>query len=177
MAVTREVYQGTDNRVPDWNDLGGYLVRGLIAAVGAFLWALPIIVIFSCIFIGLAAVSDSDFGTFLIVMSSLCLSFLGLIYLAIVLPVPIARYAIKDDFGAMFDFAQIFQEIQRGVRPLLLALIVWIVAVGVIAPIGILACFVGVYVTTTLAYLMVAHAMGQAYREIDQLGPVTTQAF
>ena len=47
LAVTREVYQGTDNRVPDWNDLGGYLVRGLIAAVGVFLWALPNIDVFS----------------------------------------------------------------------------------------------------------------------------------
>lgn len=167
LALTRSVYDGVDNRLPEWNDLGGYLVRGLLAWVGAFLWALPVVIIFTCVFIGVAAVSDSDAGAALWILSSLCLSALAIVYFAVILPVPVARYAIKNDFGAMFEFGPILDEVRRGFQPLLIALVIWIVAIGIVAPIGILACFVGIYVTTTLAYLMIAHAMGQAYREID----------
>ena len=170
LAVTRNVYQGIDNPLPEWDDLGGYLVRGLIAWVGAFLWALPVVALFACFGISLAIVSGSDTATTLLALSSICLSFLALAYLALFLPVPIARYAIKNDFGAMFEFGEIFDEVRRGVRPLLIALVIWFVATVIVVPIGLLACFVGVYVTSALSYLMIGHAMGQAYREIDRPG-------
>lgn len=178
LAVTRNVYQGIDNPLPEWNDLGGYLVRGLIAWVGAFLWALPVVVLFIFFGIGLAIASGSDAATTLLALGSICLSFLALAYLALFLPVPIARYAIKNDFGAMFEFGEILNEIRRGVGPLLTALVIWFVAAAIVAPIGLLACFVGVYVTSALSYLMIGHAMGQAYREIDRPGaPPATPAF
>lgn len=172
LAITRNVYQGIDNPLPDWNDLAGYLVRGLIAWVGAFLWALPVVFLSICAVFAIIAASGSETAVALIVLGSFGLSFLAFAYLALVLPVPIARYAIKDDFSAMFDFSAIVDEIRRGIRPLLIVLLIWIVAVWVVVPIGLLACFVGIYVTSVLSYLMIGHAVGQAYREIDRIGPV-----
>lgn len=171
LAVARNVYHGSDNPLPDWSDLGGYLVRGLIAWVGAFLWALPVVVLFVCAVVAIIAASGSEAAVALIVLGSIGLSFLAIAYLAFILPVPIARYAIKDDFGAMFEFGAIVDEIRRGIRPLLVVLLIWLVAAWVIVPLGMLACFVGIYVTSALSYLMIGHAMGQAYREIDRLGP------
>lgn len=170
LAVARNVYQGSDNPLPEWDDLGGYLVRGLIAWVGAFLWALPVIMLFVCTFLAFFAANGSEVGTALIVLGSFCLSFFAIAYLALILPVPIARYAIKDDFGAMFEFSAILDEVRRGFGSLFVVLVVWIVAAWVIVPLGFLACFVGVYVTSALSYLMIGHAMGQAYREIDRPG-------
>jgi hypothetical protein len=175
LGITRSAYEGTDNRLPEWSDIGGFLVRGVVAWVGAFIWALPVILIMSCFIIAIAVAGGSEAAAIFLVFAAISFSFMAVIYLAIFLPVPIARYAIKDDFGAMFAFGDISVEIRRGLRPLLLALVIWIVASMVIAPLGILACFIGVYVTTALSYLMIGHAMGQAYREIDRPGMAVTR--
>ena len=174
LAVTRNVYNGIDNVIPDWSDLGGYLVRGFMAWVGAIIWASPVLLLFVCLVIGIAATSGSEVATAVLVLSGFGLAMVAIVYMAIFLPVPIARYAIKGDFGAMFAFSEILAEVRRGIRPLLMAMIVWLIASMIVAPIGLLACFVGVYVTSALSYLMIGHAMGQAYREIDR--PVPLQA-
>lgn len=168
LTVTRNVYKGVDNELPDWSDIGGYLVRGLLATVGAVIWALPVVILFICVGISFAVASGSDAAVALLIFGTIGLVFVAIVYMAIFLPVPIARYAVRDDFSAMFDFSSILVEIRRGIRPLLIALVIWLIASMIVAPIGILACFVGVYVTTALSYLMIGHAMGQAYREIDR---------
>lgn len=177
LAVTRNVYHGQDNRIPEWDDIGGYLVKGLVAWIGAFIWALPMVILFGCVGVGFAVASNSEAAIAFMIFAGVSLFFVAIIYMAIFLPVPIARYAIKDDFGAMFEFGSILAEVRRGIRPLLIALVIWVIAAMIIAPIGILACFIGVYVTSALSYLMIGHAMGQAYREIDRIGPASTPAF
>jgi len=178
LAITRSVYNGVDNVIPDWSDLGGYLVRGLLAWVGALIWAAPVLLLFICLGVGIVATSGSDAAVAVLVLSGFGLAMIAVVYMAIFLPIPIARYAVKGEFGAMFEFSSILAEVRRGIRPLLIALIVWLVASMIVAPIGILACFVGVYVTSALSYLMIGHAMGQAYREIDRPDPLrATPAF
>lgn len=177
LAVARNVYNGVDSSLPEWDDLGGYLVRGLVAWAGAFLWALPVGVLFVCYGVAFAIVSGSDSASIVVAFSSLCFAVLAMVYLAFFLPVPVARYAIKDDFGAMFEFDAIFQEVRRGIQPLAVALVIWFVAAFIVVPLGLLACIVGVYVTSVLSYLMIGHAMGQAYREIDSPGSPRTEAF
>src|SRR5690606_15427810 len=49
LAVTRNAYEGVDTPLPDWSDLGGYLVRGVTAWVGALIWALPVIILTFCL--------------------------------------------------------------------------------------------------------------------------------
>lgn len=177
LAVTRNVYNGHDSTIPEWNDIGGYLVRGLLAWVGAFIWALPVVLLFGCIGIGFAITSGSEAAVLFMIFAGFSLFLVALVYMAIFLPVPVARYAIKDDFSAMFAFSDILDEVRRGIRPLMVALVIWLVAAMVVSPLGLLACFVGVYVTSTLSYLMIGHAMGQAYREIDRPSPVRPPAF
>jgi hypothetical protein len=172
LAVTRNVYNGVDNVIPDWSDLGGYLVRGLVAWIGAIIWASPVLLLFICLGVGIVATSSSDVAAAVLVLSGFGLALIAIVYMAIFLPVPIARYAIKGDFGAMFEFSEILAEVRRGIQPLLIAMIIWLIASMIVAPIGLLACFVGVYVTSALSYLMIGHAMGQAYREIDRPGPL-----
>ena len=171
LAVTRNVYNGVDTVLPDWQDIGGYLVRGLLAWVGAVIWAMPVIILSACVGVAFAIASGSDAAVVFLVFGTIGLVFVAIAYLAIFLPVPIARYAVRDDFGAMFDFAGILAEVRRGIRPLLIAMVIWLIAAAIVAPIGVLACFVGVYVTSVLSYLMIGHAMGQAYREIDRPTP------
>ncbi len=170
LQIIRNTYNGIDDRLPEWDDLGGYLVKGLMAWVGALIWTLPLIVLMVCFVFGIIASSGSDAATALVVLLGIGMFFVAIVYAALLLPVPIARYAIKDDFSAMLDFSAILNEVRRGIKPLLVALVIWLVASMVIAPAGLILCFVGVYVTTTLSYVMVGHAMGQAYREIDGKG-------
>lgn len=170
LAIARNTYNGDDSRLPEWNDLGGYLVKGLTAWVGALIWTVPIIILVVCMFGSLFAVAESDAAAFVVIFFSFGVVFLSVIYAAIVLPVPIARYAVRGNFSSMLEFGQIFAEIRKGIKALVVALVIWIVASFIVAPLGILACFVGVYVTSALSYVMIAHAMGQAYRQIDDKG-------
>jgi hypothetical protein len=60
--------------------------------------------------------------------------------------VPEALDAITNDFGATFEFGEIFDDIRRGLQPLQAMLAI---------------CFADVYVASALAHLMVGHATGQ----------------
>lgn len=167
LAHTRNVYYGSDIPIPEWDDIGNYLVRGLIAWLGALVWALPLVILSVCTAGVIVAVSNSDAAVVFVALFASFLILFAVAFMAIVLPVPLARYAIRGEFGAMFEFDAILAEVRRGIRPLMLAVVIWLVASLIVVPIGLLACFVGVYVTSVLSYLMIAHAMGQAYRQID----------
>lgn len=172
LLIVRNTYEGVDNRLPEWDDIGGMLVKGLTAWVGALIWALPLIVLGLCFTIALVASSGSDAATGTVILLGVGMFFVSIVYASLILPIPIARYAVKGEFSAMLQFSEILNEIRRGIKPLLIALVIWLVASQVIAPIGFFLCFVGVFLTTTLSYVMIGHAMGQAYREIDGKGPM-----
>jgi hypothetical protein len=172
LTIVKNTYEGRDDRLPEWDDFGGYLSKGFMAWVGALIWCLPIIVLIVCFSFALAFSANSEAATALVVMLSIGAFMVAIIYASLFLPVPIARYAVRGEFSAMLDFSGILNEIRRGIKPLLIALAVWLIAAGIIAPMGLILCFVGVYVTTTISYVMIGHAMGQAYREIDGKGPM-----
>jgi uncharacterized membrane protein len=55
LEVIRRTYQGTDLPLPEWEQFGDYFVRGLIIAVGTFLWSIPLYIIWFCPFVLLSA--------------------------------------------------------------------------------------------------------------------------
>ena len=47
VEVIRRVNAGVPSPLPDWDDLGSYISRGFVAAVGAIVWSLPFIALIS----------------------------------------------------------------------------------------------------------------------------------
>jgi hypothetical protein len=163
LAIIKRVYEGTDLPLPEWDDIGGYFVRGLLVSIGIFIWILPLVVIFGIVFGGAAALGDTTGSAFTLL--GLCLAApLTLLLTIFVLPIVAARYAIENRFGAMFEFGAIGAEIRRAPVPLLLTAVMAAV-VSFLAEFGIIACCVGIFFTTAYAYFVIAHMVGQTYRQ------------
>lgn len=187
LEVIRRVYLDDPNPLPEWDDIGGYLVRGLLLSVGTFLWLAPPMVLVGCVGGGIIVLgSASDDDALAVFSGFLAFGIIGLAVLLIIvwsvvfLPIISGRYAVERRFGTMFEFGAIFAEIRRaGAGPLLVLLLTVIVA-GFVSNLGIVACFIGVVFTSFYSYLVMAHGAGQVYRRARgfDAGPISAgQAF
>jgi hypothetical protein len=162
LEVTKRVYEGEARPLPEWDDIGGFFVRGLLVSIGAFIWALPIVALAACVIGGVAVGTDSSGAA---VAVAICGAVpLILLFSAFVLPIVGARYVVERHFGAMFEIGEIAREVRRSAVQLLILLAVALVA-SLIAMLGIVACFIGVYFTVVYAGLIYGHALGLVYRE------------
>jgi hypothetical protein len=155
LQIIRNVYMGNDTILPEWTDFGNLLVSGIIVWVGIFIWTLPITIISSIIQFG-----DSDTS---LLFSCLFLP-IQLVYQAIFPPIVTARYAVDREFSSMFQFGEVFADIQRAGSALAILFGVTLVAYLVGAA-GLIACLIGVVFTLAYAGFVVAHATGQVYRK------------
>lgn len=173
LEVTRRVIQNDPHPLPEWDDIGGKLVKGLIVAVIGFVYALPL-TLMNCVLQvvtqtltrGSSSSSSDQMSTAVIALTSClgCLMFLYGIFMGFVLPAAIGNYAAKDQLGAAFRFGEILSLVQKNLGTYLLVLVIEIVS-GLVAVLGIIACIIGVAFTAFWALLVTGHATGQAYRE------------
>lgn len=174
LEVTRRVIREDPNPLPDWSDFGGHIVKGIMAWVIGFVYALPIILVWICPVIIFAAAGDDE--TIISVVSACfgCLTFLYGILLLFVLPAAMGNYVAKDELGAAFRFGEVFGLVRVAPGAYLLTILGALIA-GFIAPLGIILCFVGVLWTQAYAVLINSHLWGQAYNEaqkVEALEPV-----
>ena len=179
IEIVRRIYAEGDERLPEWDDFGGYLTRGFVLVVGTLIWFLPIFIVMGCLVALLAATTSTSDGDGVAVLGGLML--FGLVsvmvllipvWAAVFLPILIGRYAIEQRFGAMFEFSEIIAEVRRvGAGPLLMLFVTYLAA-SVVGQLGFIACFIGVIFTAFYADLVVAHAAGQVYRRARGLGDI-----
>lgn len=164
--VTRRAYEQND-ALPEWDDFGGYLVRGFIGWAGIFIWILPLFALLFCAVMPAIFLADATEG------ASLALLF-GFIWILVpfmlvlqwvIMPILFARYALDRTFATMFDFRAIYADIRHAGVQLLLVLAVSLGS-QFVAQIGFLACCIGIVFTAFYAQLTVAHATGQMYRSV-----------
>lgn len=169
LEVTRRVIQRDPQPLPDWSDFGGHLSRGFQGFVIGLVYALPLIIIVGCqqvLTFGLAA-ADLDSDTVATVLSVVgicfgCLIFLYAILLNLVLPAAFGNFAASGQLGAGLRVGEVFGLVRAAPAAYLLTL-VGVIAAGIIAGIGVIACFIGVYFTLAYSYAISAHLYGQAY--------------
>jgi hypothetical protein len=173
LQVTKRVLNNDPRPLPEWDDIGGKWVKGLLVAVIGFVYALPL-TLMNCILQVVtqtlarsnSSSSSDQMGTAVIVLTSClgCLMFLYGIFMGFVLPAAIGNYAAKDQLGAAFRFGEILSLVQKNLGTYLLVLVIEIIS-GLVAVLGIIACIIGVAFTGFWAVLVTGHATGQAYRE------------
>jgi len=173
LEVTKRVLNNDPRPLPEWDDIGGKLVKGLLVAVIGFVYALPL-TLMNCILQVVtqalarsnSSSSSDQMGTAVIVLTSClgCLMFLYGIFMGFVLPAAIGNYAAKDQLGAAFRFGELLSLVQKNLGSYLLVLVIEIIS-GLAAVLGIIACVIGVAFTGFWALLVTGHATGQAYRE------------
>ncbi len=172
LEIVKRIATGSEEELPEWDDFGGYLTRGFLFAVGLFIWFLPVIVLISCVAIGIAMLGGASGNdaiaalTGILVFGLFGILFLVLIlFAAVALPIVGGRYAMEQRFGTMFEFELIFRQVrQTGAAPLLLFVLTALVA-NFVGSLGFVLCFVGIIFTSFYAYVVTAHAAGQVYRK------------
>jgi hypothetical protein len=172
LDVLRNVMDGKQYPLPEWEDWGGFLLRGLRIIAAYIVWLLPLIVVAIPFGIG-AALSDNQGGGAeaigaIFMACGGCLALLWGLLVALVSPAIYIRIARTERFGAAFEFGKIWALTRDNIANVIIALILLIVA-GIIAAIigmlGILAIGIGLLISIPFAnlwqYLVQAHLFGQ----------------
>lgn len=175
LEVTRRTYTGQDLPLPEWDNIGDYFVRGLLVNIGIMIWILPMVAIFACVII--AGVAADNSGGLAAILGFCVAGPLLLAFMAFVLPIVIARFAVEQRFSAMLDIGDILTEARRAIGPLALNAVVAVAVLLGATLIGFMACFIGILVTIPFAYLVLGHLLGQVYRSAHPDAAAVVEAF
>lgn len=156
---------GEQTPLPEWDDLGGYFMDGLKVFLGLLAWALPAIVlgIAFAIFAGLLS-GRGDVADMLVGLSSL-VWVCGLVILSllpmVLLPALGILYARNREISDMFRLGEAWDMVKVDYGNYLIILVMIIFVLPLIASVGLVACFIGVFFTTWWSYLAGAHMTGE----------------
>ena len=173
LEIVRRVYYGVDTPLPEWTDIGEYILSGLILTGGILLWTMPFAALMA-VGITISALQSPAGGTVAALASFLLVPPLLIAVTVFVIPILIGRYAVKRQFTAMFDVREMLFEAKRAVVPSLILAVVAFIA-SAVAQFGVVAFFIGVFVTTWYACLVIAHLTGQVYREARRVDALATE--
>ncbi len=173
LRLIRNVAEGAERPLPEWDNWGDDFVCGLLVAVAAFLYWLPALIVMG-IGSGIGALlgSSSDTGdtAALCVTAFQCLGSLWSILVAIVFPSAMLQYVMNGEFGDFFKFGTIIAFIRDNLGNYVIALLVSALA-NIVAGFGVILCFVGVIFTQFWSYVVMAHLFGQVWREANPPAP------
>jgi hypothetical protein len=93
-----------------------------------------------------------------------CLSFIYAVLVIFFIAAAIGRYADTGEIGSAFQFGEVFATVKAAPAAYFMVLIGGFLA-GMIAFVGLIACFIGVFITIAYANTINAHLAGQAYYE------------
>jgi len=168
IEVMKRVIKEDPEPLPNWSEFGQYFVKGLLVILVGFVYSLPVIVIGSCnagagVLLGN---TGEDFATPLIWILTTCLSCLYIFYgvgISLVIPAALGNYAASGEFGSVFKLGEIFRIVRNNLGNYGLVFLGLLLS-NIIAPLGGVACGIGIAVTTAYAILFNSHLMGQAYK-------------
>lgn len=161
----KNVSQGRDLPLPEWDDFGGDFMRGLMVFVGGLIYMLPVILLqILAVVIG-AVASGSDSGASgagaLCASALSCLMVLYGIAMMVWLPAALLKYVEVGELGGFFRFSEIWDFVRTNISQYIVVVLLIIAAQLVASIVGSIACGVGVIFTTFWATLVVMHLLGQ----------------
>ncbi len=174
VAVIRRVANDDPYPLPEWDNFGLYFSEGFKVLVGLFVYFLPVTLLMFVFMIIMALAggfngdidaqsADMVFGGSVFLLQ--CVMFIYALAVSILLPAAFARFAEEGTIGSMLQFGKIFAFIRSNPGGYVVMLLVWLAVSYLIAPLGILACFVGIIFTSWWSYLVFGHMMGQLMRQ------------
>lgn len=180
LRTLKNVATGAERPLPEWDDFGGYLVKGLLVSIGGFIYAIPLLLLgaMSIIFSTLAGGgADQEAVTAIFGVCTTGLACVQVVYgvlLALWLPAAVVKYAVSGEFGAFFHLSDIWNLITRNLGGYIVAIIVAWVASVIAGMAGLILCLIGTIFTGFWATLVSAHLFGQLERQAGEVAPVPT---
>jgi hypothetical protein len=167
LETAKRVIRQDPNPLADL-DFGSQLGLGFQSFLVGLVYAIPAFLIYIPMFVIPFLVGDtsSDTAGYAITLVMLCCGGLMALYILLmvaVLPAAQASFLATGRMSAAFNFKQVFGLLKAAPGAYLLVLLGGMIG-GFIAPLGSIACGIGVLLTSAYAMLISAHLMGQAYR-------------
>lgn len=166
IRVTQNVIAGEEKPLPDL-DFGNDLLKGFFVFLIGFVYSLPANVLSTLSgWMGRWSYFNMEYGNLIMVLTGGLLGLLAFfvtLFAAFMSLAAIANYAAKDDLGAAFRLSEVFNLLKTNFGGWLLAALGSFLALGIIGPLGSLACVIGVVVTLTYGLAVMGHLIGQAY--------------
>lgn len=168
LKTAQNVARGVERPLPEWGEFGDILMRGLYGFIISLVYMLPYIIvygIFACAMGGFSAAMEGNedpsalIGGLACVMMPimLLLAFLG----GLMSYAGWARYIATDQLSEAFKFGEVFAMVRNNLGLFLMAVVVVGILSSIVAMLGIIAIFIGMFFTMFIAYLMQGHALGQ----------------
>ncbi|MEE8356719.1 MAG: DUF4013 domain-containing protein, partial [Anaerolineales bacterium] len=118
VEITKRVINGDPEVLPDWSDFGGYLTRGFMVFLVAFIYLLPVILLQVCSSLPyLYEAADETLLTIFTIVT-VCFGCLTTIYSIgayLLLPAAIARYAATGEVSAAFKLGEVFKMVKNNI--------------------------------------------------------------
>jgi hypothetical protein len=170
LELMKNVIQGESKPLPEWDDWGNKLVKGIMYIVIGLVYAAPIVIVALCfgvLMAGVGATGSEDainaFGS----LGGICIGGLSIVYgllITLVMPAAFGRYLETDDLSAAFRFGEVFALVRDNIGAWLIVLVLTWLA-GLLASFGVILCVIGVLFTGVWANLVMMYLWGDAYRQ------------
>lgn len=169
LEITRRVIKSESPVLPEWSDFGDFLKKGFLAFIVTFVYTLPAALLSACAQAPLILSSLGDDSTVQLIGGGVgvcfaCVAFVIALASAMLIPIALGRIADTGQIGTAFRFDELFKLLRTKPAIYLITLILVSVAGLVLVPIGMVACFVGIFPAVAYINLVAAHLYGQAYR-------------
>jgi hypothetical protein len=171
IEAIRNTAEGQELPLPEWDDFGGKFMKGLMAGIAGFIYALPIMLFMGIVFGLTAAIAgslDNDTAETVATICPLlgnCVVFVYMILFTLIFPAAVIQYALTGQFGAFFRFGDIIAFIKANIGGYIIALLVALVASLIAQIVGGIACGIGILFTMMWAVLVGANLFGNLVRE------------
>lgn len=183
VLLARNVMDGVEHPLPEWQDWGDLFIRGLKLFLILLIWAIPLIFVSLGSSLPPALMDDPDLQGIAAAVATCCgcLTLILSIVYALIEPVIFFRFARTNEFASGFELDRIFRLLGDNIVNIIVAIIVAAV-VGVILMIlggivGTILLVMGLIVTIPaagfLSSLVEAHLFGQVGREAEAKAAVS----
>ena len=169
LRLLKNVGEGVENPLPDWNDWGGDWVKGLMVVLAAVIYSLPGWVVQGSGWIvgwisGGGDPSQAGGAAAVCIAGLACISGLWALLVFVVFPAGMIKYATEGQFGVFFRFGDLFRFISDNLSNYIVAVLLNIVA-AIVGAFGVILCVIGVFFTAFWSLAVGSHLYGQVQAE------------
>lgn len=167
MKAAKNVMDGNlENALPEL-EFGVDLGKGVMLTIIGLIYSLPVAILTGLISLAISFVPQvEEVVQVLLYVVGGCIGLIGLLLgllVAFLSAIGIANYIATGEFKAAFRFKELFGMVKKSFVSWLLVVVAYLLAMGIIAPLGGIVCGVGALLTAAYANLIVMHMLGQAY--------------
>jgi hypothetical protein len=166
--LARNVMEGSQQPLPEWDDLGEYFSEGLRLATITLIYSLPAVVIGLAVMVPAAIAGNARNHQTQDLAGGLvgcvwCLLLPIILAVSLWLPAALLRAVATREFRSAFEFGAIYAFIRANLGNYLLAVVVHLVA-NFIAQFGVILLCVGIIFTAFWSMCVTTYAFAQTYR-------------